>query len=110
EQTPGGQNQQDRPSAATNAEAVKPPDNRPRGYKKTSVKMPREMAVRLKAFSRATGNYQYAVVAEAVGRFLDEAVAELSDDTRRRMRDFAEQFRQNENRSRWREVFSFRWK
>lgn len=102
-----------RPSAeaAPNVEApVNLPDSQPRGYKKTSVKMPRDMAVRLKAYARATGNYQYAVIAEAVGRFLDEAVADLSEDSRRRMREMAEQFQQAENRSRWREVFTFRWK
>lgn len=104
------QEQEPQPAPPVVEDPVKLPDNRPKGYKKTSVKMPRQMAIRLKAFSRATGNYQYAVIAEAVGRFLDDAVAELSDDTRRRMREMAEQFAQAENRSRWREIFSFRWK
>ena len=100
------------PTAVAEAAAgpAPPPVRARKPYKKTSVKLPRHMAARLKAYAHATDSYQYAVVTEALGRFLDEAVACLPPQTRDAMGDLEEQFEQEEPRSKWRQIFSFRWR
>jgi hypothetical protein len=89
-----------------------PPARRSRPYKKTSAKLPRHMATRLKAYAQATASYQYAIITEALGRFLDEAIACLPPETRDEVGDLEERFmrEEEEGRRRWRDVFTFRWK
>jgi hypothetical protein len=85
---------------------------RPEVYKRTSAKLPRHMATRLKAYAQATGSYQYSIITEALGRFLDEAIACLPPETRDEVGELEERLEREdeERRRRWREMFTFRWK
>ncbi len=85
-----------------------PPEQLRTSYKKTSVKMPRHLAARLKAYARTTGSYQYSVVIEAIDQFLQERISLLNPRMQEKMTGLARQFEHEENRSRWRKLFSFR--